>query len=131
MDFAPDARTRELAERLERFMAERVLPAEPVFAEQAERLARSDDPWQTPPVLDQLKDEARDRGLWNLFLPGERGAGLTKLQYAPLAEITGRSPFLAPEALNCSAPDTGNMELLAEFGTPEQQRRWLRPAAGR
>ena len=72
--------------------------------------------------------EARERGLWNLFLPDrEHGAGLTNLQYAPLAEITGRSPHLAPAALNCAAPDTGNMEVLAEFGTPEQQERWLTP----
>lgn len=76
----------------------------------------------------ELKAEARKRGLWNLFLPDPRhGAGLTNLQYAPLAELTGRSPHLAPEALNCAAPDTGNMELLAEFGSPGQQERWLRP----
>ena len=80
------------------------------------------------PVIEELKEEARGRGLWNLFLAHTReGAGLTNLQYAPLAEITGRSPALAPEALNCAAPDTGNMEVLAEFGTAEQQERWLRP----
>ena len=76
----------------------------------------------------ELQAEARRRGLWNLFLPDpEHGAGLTNLQYAPLAEITGRSPHLAPEAINCAAPDTGNMELLHMFGTPEQQKRWLEP----
>jgi acyl-CoA dehydrogenase len=76
-----------------------------------------------------LKAQARERGLWNLFLPPihERGAGLTNLQYAPLAEITGHNPWMAPEALNCSAPDTGNMELLSLFGTPEQKARWLDP----
>jgi acyl-CoA dehydrogenase len=86
------------------------------------------NPHADPPVLDELKAEARRRGLWNLFLPDERwGAGLSVLEYAPLAEISGRSPHLAPEALNCSAPDTGNMEILAMFGTPEQQERWLVP----
>ena len=84
--------------------------------------------WQRPAVIDELKAEARRQGLWNLFLPRHpSGAGLTNLQYAPLAEITGRSPALAPEALNCAAPDTGNMEVLAEFGTAEQQERWLEP----
>jgi acyl-CoA dehydrogenase len=84
--------------------------------------------WTTPPIMEELKTEARRRGLWNLFLPhSPLGAGLTNLQYAPLAEITGRSAHLAPEALNCSAPDTGNMEVLAMFGTPEQQERWLKP----
>ena len=83
--------------------------------------------WTQVPVLAELQAEARARGLWNLFLPGEHGAGLTNLQYAPLAEITGRSLGLAPAALNCSAPDTGNMEVLATFGTAEQQKRWLQP----
>lgn len=127
MDFAPDARTTELAERLEEFLAERVLPAEPVLEEQVEAARTAGDPWHRPPVVEELKAEARSRGLWNLFLPGEHGAGLTNAQYAPLAEITGRSPFLAPEAVNCAAPDTGNMEVLTDFGTPEQQERWLRP----
>ncbi|MFJ6216059.1 acyl-CoA dehydrogenase family protein [Streptomyces sp. NPDC092296] len=125
MDFGYDGRTEELRGRLLDFMAEAVLPAEPVFAAQ---VAAAGDPWARPPVMAELKAEARRRGLWNLFLPGtEHGAGLTNLQYAPLAEITGRSPHLAPEALNCAAPDTGNMEVLAEFGTPEQQDRWLKP----
>jgi len=78
-------------------------------------------------VLGELRAQARSRGLWNLFLPGEHGAGLTNLQYAPLAEVTGRSLLLAPAALNCAAPDTGNMEVLATFGSPEQQKRWLTP----
>ncbi|MEU2614575.1 acyl-CoA dehydrogenase family protein [Micromonospora sp. NPDC007271] len=125
MDFAYDARTVELRERLTAFLTERVYPAEPVHAEQ---VAAAGDPWARPPVLDELKAEARARGLWNLFLPDPRyGAGLTNLQYAPLAELTGRSPHLAPEALNCAAPDTGNMELLAEFGSPAQRDRWLTP----
>src|SRR5581483_9145361 len=94
-----------------------------------EQVHTAENRWATPPVIDELKLEARERGLWNLFLPRthEHGAGLTNLQYAPLAEITGRSVWLAPEALNCSAPDTGNMELLSLFGTEEQKRRWLLP----
>ncbi|MGN6175375.1 MAG: acyl-CoA dehydrogenase family protein [Streptosporangiaceae bacterium] len=128
MDFAYDDRTQEWRERLLAFMAEHIFPAEPVFAEQAQAVARSGDPWRRPPVIEELKAEARRRGLWNLFLAGHpEGAGLTNLQYAPLAEITGHSPALAPEALNCAAPDTGNMELLAEFGTEQQRADWLRP----
>jgi acyl-CoA dehydrogenase len=116
MDFAFDARTEQLRAELLDFMVSHVHPAEPVFAEQ---LAALDNrwAWSTVPVLGELRERARSRGLWNLFLPGEHGAGLTNLQYAPLAEITGRSPELAPAALNCSAPDTGNMEVLAHFGT--------------
>ncbi|MCW3841290.1 acyl-CoA dehydrogenase family protein [Micromonospora yasonensis] len=125
MDFAYDARTVELRERLEAFLTECVHPAEAIHAEQ---VAAAGDPWARPPVLDELKAEARARSLWNLFLPDPRyGAGLTNLQYAPLAELTGRSPHLAPEALNCAAPDTGNMELLAEFGSAAQRDRWLEP----
>jgi acyl-CoA dehydrogenase len=128
VDFAYDDRTQEWRERLLAFMAEHVFPAEPVFAEQTAEAARSGFPWQRPPIVAELKAEARRRGLWNLFLAGHpEGAGLTNLQYAPLAEITGHSPALAPEALNCAAPDTGNMELLAEFGTDEQRAHWLRP----
>ncbi|MEU4114829.1 acyl-CoA dehydrogenase family protein [Kitasatospora sp. NPDC028055] len=125
MDFAYDARTNELREQLLAFMAEHVHPAEPVLAQQ---LADPDrEPWSVPPVVADLQTQARKQGLWNLFIPGEHGAGLTNLQYAPLAEITGRSIQLAPPALNCAAPDTGNMELLAQFGSAEQQERWLRP----
>ena len=128
MDFAYDGRTQEWRERLLAFMADHVFPAEPVFAEQTAAAARSGFPWQRPPVVAELKAEARQRGLWNLFLASHpEGAGLTNLQYAPLAEITGHSPALAPEALNCAAPDTGNMELLAEFGTEQQRAQWLRP----
>jgi acyl-CoA dehydrogenase len=118
MDFAFDARTEEYRKKLHAFMDEYVYPAEADYHA---------DGWGPPPVLEQLKAEAKARGLWNLFLPGEHGAGLTNLQYAPLAEITGRSPAIAPPALNCAAPDTGNMEVLSEFGTPEQQARWLTP----
>ncbi len=123
MDFEFDQRTRELRGRLLEFMDEYVYPAEPVHAEQLAAAV----PFTQPPVLEELKAEAQRRGLWNLFLPGEFGAGLTNLQYAPLAEISGRSPNLAPEAMNCSAPDTANMEVLAMFGTPAQQEEWLSP----
>jgi acyl-CoA dehydrogenase len=125
MDFAFDQRTQELCASLLSFMDEHVYPAEPVYARQ---LAELDDrwAWDSVPVLAELRAQARQRGLWNLFLPGEHGAGLTNLQYAPLAEITGRSG-LAPVALNCSAPDTGNMEVLAQFGDEAQRKTWLEP----
>jgi acyl-CoA dehydrogenase len=124
VDFDETPRVKELKSKLLDFMDSHVYPAEPVFREQVEK---GGDPHQSPPVMEELKQEARRRNLWNLFLPDERwGAGLTNLEYAPLAEITGRS-FIAPEALNCAAPDTGNMEILAQFGTPEQQERWLVP----
>lgn len=124
MDFAFDERTEELRRELNAFMDECVYPAE---AKLAEWLATTDDPYGHPPIIEELKKEARKRGLWNLFLPGEHGAGLTNLQYAPLAEIMGRSGRLAPEATNCSAPDTGNMEVLAMFGTEKQKEQWLKP----
>jgi acyl-CoA dehydrogenase len=123
VDFSTDPRTEELATTLTAFLAERVYPAEPVLAEQT-----AGGGWEHPPIVEELKAEARRRGLWNLFLPdAEYGAGLTNLQYAPLAELSGRSPALAPEAMNCSAPDTGNMEILDMFGTPEQKQTWLEP----
>ncbi|MGW5570914.1 acyl-CoA dehydrogenase family protein [Nocardia thailandica] len=126
MDFAYDARTEELRAELLDFMDGHVYPAEPVFHEQLRGL---ENPWawDSAPVMTELRAEARRRGLWNLFLPGEHGAGLTNLQYAPLAEITGRSAQLAPAALNCAAPDTGNMEVLALFGDDAQKKQWLEP----
>jgi acyl-CoA dehydrogenase len=124
MDFALSDRTKDLQEQLTAFVAERVEPATPVYHEQ---LAAAGDPHAQPPVMEELKAEARRRGLWNLFHPDpEYGAGLTNLEYAPLAEISGRT-HLVPEAINCAAPDTGNMEVLTQFGTPEQKDRWLRP----
>ena len=127
MEFAFDARTEELRGQLQAFLDDQLMPAEPIFEEQAAKLASEGRGWERPPIMDDLKAKARRRGLWNLFLAGHpEGAGLSNLQYAPLAELTGRS-FLAPEALNCAAPDTGNMEVLAEFGTDEQKARWLRP----
>jgi acyl-CoA dehydrogenase len=126
MDFLFDAKTEELRAGLLEFMDSHVYPAEPVFHEQ---LGQLEDrwAWDSAPVLAELRAEARRRGLWNLFLPGGHGAGLTNLQYAPLAEITGRSGHLAPPALNCSAPDTGNMEVLAQFGSEAQRKEWLQP----
>jgi acyl-CoA dehydrogenase len=125
VDFGFTEKMEQWRDRLVAFMEERVLPAEEVYAAQ---MREAGDPHGDPPILEELKAEARSRGLWNLFLPDDRwGAGLSVLEYAPLAEITGWSPHLAPEALNCSAPDTGNMEILAMFGTPEQQERWLAP----
>lgn len=124
MHFAHDEQTERLRTELLSFMDSHVYPAEAVLAAQAEA---APDSWDPPPVVTELQREARGRGLWNLFLPVDSGGKLTNLQYAPLAEITGRSPLLAPAALNCAAPDTGNMELLARFGTEQQHDRWLRP----
>ena len=126
MEFAYDAKTNDMVAELTAFMDSHVYPAEKTFHEQ---LAALDDrwAWDSVPVLTELRAEARSRGLWNLFLPGSKGAGLTNLQYAPLAEITGRSIQLAPAVFNCAAPDTGNMEVLNEFGTEAQQRQWLEP----
>lgn len=121
MDFAYDATTQALQEQAYEFLREYVLPAEPIYKAQREEIG----PWDTPPVIEELKIEARRRGLWNLFLPGERGAGLNNLQYAPIAEISGRSPWIMPEAMNCSAPDTGNMEIFHHFATDEVRERWL------
>ena len=128
MDFAHSERSLALQEQLKAFMAEHVHPAEPVYAAQRREAAERGEPNVLPPVVEDLKAIARGQGLWNLFLPdAEHGAGLTNVDYAPLAEISGRSPELAPEAMNCAAPDTGNMEVLHMFGTPEQQERWLHP----
>jgi acyl-CoA dehydrogenase len=117
-------RCKDFQERVQAFLDERVIPAEELYEQQ---LADAGDPHAQPAVMEELKEEARSRGLWNLFHPDPRwGAGLTNAEYAPLAEIMGRS-VIASEACNCSAPDTGNMEVLSLFGTDEQQDRWLRP----
>ena len=118
-------RGQEYRDKLLSFMDERIYPAEPVYREQ---MAASGDPHHQPQILEDLKTEARERGLWNLFHPDpEWGPGLTNLEYAHLAEITGRSLEIAPEAINCNAPDTGNMEVLSLFGTDEHKEKWLRP----
>jgi acyl-CoA dehydrogenase len=123
MNFSFDGTTLALRDELLGFMDDHIYPAEPVLAEQL----ATQNPWATAPIVEQLKIRARDAGLWNLFLPGEHGAGLTNLQYAPLAEIMGRSPHLAPEATNCAAPDTGNIEVLTMFATDTQKKEWLHP----
>ncbi len=125
MHFEHNARTRELLARLQAFMDVRVYPAEPVYHEQMQSFAAQR--WRIPPILEALKEQARAAGLWNLFLPeSPRGPGLTNLEYAPLCEVMGRVEF-APEVFNCSAPDTGNMELLGRYGSEEQKRQWLEP----
>ena len=124
MDFSHSPRVLELQEQLWDFMHTAVFPAEPRYWAEFDATTV---PHRISPVVEELKAEARRRGLWNLFLPDlEWGAGLTNLEYAPLAEITGHS-LIAPEAINCSAPDTGNMEVLVLFGTNEQKERWLKP----
>ncbi len=123
MDFDYSPKVQELKARVEAFMAEHIYPNEAaILAQIAEG-----DRWQPPALMETLKQHARDAGLWNLFLPeSEHGAGLTNLEYAPLCEVMGRSPF-APEVFNCSAPDTGNMEVLVRYGTADHKRRWLAP----
>jgi acyl-CoA dehydrogenase len=127
VDFAFSDRALEFQERLRAFMEERVYPAEAIWRQQVHDAAAAGRPHLHAPVVEDLKQEARRRGLWNLFLPhAEEGAGLSNLDYAPLAETMGRTK-IASEACNCSAPDTGNMEVLYQFGSPQQKERWLRP----
>src|SRR5579864_5107954 len=122
MHFEYSAKTKDLEKRLTAFMDEHIYPNEHRFHEEVER-----NRWQPTRVIEELKPKARAAGLWNLFLPeSERGAGLTNLEYAPLCEVMGRS-HMAPEVFNCSAPDTGNMEVIERYGTPEQKERWLKP----
>jgi len=122
MRFELSEKTKDLQQRLTAFMEEHIYPNEQRFFDEIER-----ERWSPTQIIEELKPKARAAGLWNLFLPhDERGAGLTNLEYAPLCEIMGRSA-MAPEVFNCSAPDTGNMEVLARYGTPEQQERWLKP----
>jgi acyl-CoA dehydrogenase len=122
MEFEYSAKVNDLRARVTAFMQEHIYPNEQLFYEQI-----AEDRWRPAPIIEQLKPKARNAGLWNLFLPeSEHGAGLSNLEYAPLCEIMGRSP-MAPEVFNCSAPDTGNMEVLARYGSREQQERWLKP----
>jgi acyl-CoA dehydrogenase len=125
MDFDHSAKVRELMQRLEAFMQAHVYPAEQAYFDHVEQAA---DRWTIPPLMEELKAKAQAEGLWNLFLAEfeDFGYGLSNLEYAPLAEIMGRS-LIGAEVFNCNAPDTGNMEVLARFGTPEQQERWLKP----
>jgi acyl-CoA dehydrogenase len=125
VDFEPSTKAQDYLQRLSEFMDSDVYPAEAVYEQQLAEQVRAGRGHELPEVVQQLKARARELGLWNLFLPDESGLSVT--EYAPLAEMTGRSPHLAPEALNCSAPDTGNMEVLHMFGTSEQKHRWLEP----
>ncbi|MBP7329980.1 MAG: acyl-CoA dehydrogenase family protein, partial [Alicycliphilus sp.] len=127
MDFSYSPKVVDLQQRLTAFMDEHIYPAEAVYHAEVEANRRAGNAWQPTRVMEDLKAKARAAGLWNLFLPeSQYGAGLTNLEYAPLCEIMGRS-HVAPEAFNCSAPDTGNMETLVRYATPEQQQRWLLP----
>jgi acyl-CoA dehydrogenase len=124
MEFEFSKKTKMYQEQLVDFMGKHVYPNEQTFVDQ---MAAQSNRWQVPPIMEELKARARERGLWNLFLPeSELGAGLTNLEYAPLCEIMGRSP-IAPEVFNCAAPDTGNMEVLVRYGTAEQKKQWLEP----
>jgi acyl-CoA dehydrogenase len=123
MDFAPSDKAKDYLDRLQAFMDERVFPAEVEYERYRAEKGREDH--TLPPVVEELKTEARSRGLWNLFLPDV--SGLTNVEYAPLAELTGWASHIAPEAINCDAPNTGNMEVLHMFGTPEQKSQWLQP----
>jgi acyl-CoA dehydrogenase len=127
MDFAFSPRTQDLQARLREFMDQHVYPIEGRWEAELEENTKAGKRWTPLRVIEDLKPKARDAGLWNLFLPdSERGAGLSNQEYAPLAEIMGSVPW-APEIFNCSAPDTGNMEVLVRYGTPEHQQRWLEP----
>jgi len=127
MDFEHSPKVQDLQARVGAFMAEHVYPGEPHFANEMNAFRAAGNPWQEPQVMEDLKRKAKTAGLWNLFLPeSPLGAGLTNLEYAPLAEIMGRSAIGA-EPFNCSAPDTGNMETIVRYGTPAQQEQWLKP----
>lgn len=124
MDFQHSAKAQDYINRVKKFIKEEI---EPVEADYLRELHSLDNKWVHLPIVEELKNKAKEQGLWNLFLPNEEmGAGLTTLEYAPLAELTGRS-FLAPEVFNCNAPDSGNMEVLEMYGSPEQQEKWLKP----
>jgi acyl-CoA dehydrogenase len=128
VEFAHSSRSQALQDEVQAFLEEHVYPAEHVFEEQAAANRAAGAPFRTPEIMRGLKQEARRRGLWNLFLPDDTdGAGLSVLDYAPIAELSGRSAAIAPEAMNCAAPDTGNMELLAMFATDVQRTQWLEP----
>jgi acyl-CoA dehydrogenase len=127
MNFQHSERAAALRQQIDQFMDRFVFPVEHLYREQVHGSGDPGTRYRTPPVLQQLKAQAREQGLWNLFLPGSHGAGLSNLEYAPLAESMGRVLW-ASEVFNCSAPDTGNMEVLAQYGTPpEQQKQWLEP----
>ena len=126
MNFNYSEKVIALQHQMEAFFAEHIMPNEKRFQDDIEANTKAGKRWTPVQLLDELKPKAQAAGLWNLFMPGKHGAGLTNLEYAPLAEITGRVHW-APEVFNCSAPDTGNMEVLTQYGTPEQQAEWLAP----
>lgn len=126
MDFSYSAKSIELQQRMEAFFAEHIMPNEHRYQQDIEANTRAGKRWTPTAIIEELKPKARAAGLWNLFMPGQLGANLTNLEYAPLAEITGRVPW-SPEVFNCSAPDTGNMEVFAQYGTPQQKAQWLTP----
>ena len=127
MDFAYSPKTKDLQAKVSAFMNEHVVPAEAAYHAEVAANRAAGDPWKPTRAVEGLKEKARKQGLWNLFLPeSELGAGLTNLEYAPLCEIMGRSE-IGPESFNCSAPDTGSMEVLVRYGTPEQKKQWLQP----
>ena len=127
MHFDHSEKTKDLIRRVEDFMSAHIFDGYETYKKQHAEFRAQGDAWKVPPVIDELKDKAKDAGLWNLFLPdAEFGAGLTNLEYAPIAEITGKC-HIAPEVFNCAAPDTGNMETIFKYGTPEQKEAWLMP----
>ncbi|MCE2724160.1 MAG: acyl-CoA dehydrogenase family protein [Burkholderiales bacterium] len=126
MDFSYSAKSMELQQRMEAFFAEHIMPNEHRYQQDIEANTRAGKRWTPTAIIEELKPKAQAAGLWNLFMPGKLGADLTNLEYAPLAEITGRVPW-SPEVFNCSAPDTGNMEVFAQYGTPQQKAQWLTP----
>ncbi|MBV1920982.1 MAG: acyl-CoA dehydrogenase family protein, partial [Pseudomonadales bacterium] len=127
MNFSHSSKTLELMSRVQKFMDEEVTPNEALYFEQLGRGEEDWTKWKVPPIAEELKAKAKEAGLWNLFLPNEEyGAGLTNLEYAPLAEIMGHS-IIASETFNCNAPDTGNMEVLEKYGTEAQKKEWLLP----
>jgi acyl-CoA dehydrogenase len=125
MDFEISAQAQDYVARTKAFMDDNVYPNEQLYHQQREELRAAGQPNTSPPIMDELKQRARDAGLWNLFLP--HLSGLSNVDYAPVAELTGRSPVMGPESMNCLSPDSGNMELLHLFGTDEQQKQWLEP----
>ncbi|NRQ48775.1 acyl-CoA dehydrogenase family protein [Aeromicrobium stalagmiti] len=126
MHFDFDDKTKDLLATITAFMDAEIYPAEPILRQQVEESVALDR-WSFPPIVQEIRAKAKAQGLWNFFDPSEHGAGLTNLQYAPIAELTGRSIQMAPAAFNCAAPDTGNMEVLGMFGTDEQKKKWLEP----
>src|SRR5215217_7799973 len=133
MQFSYSDKVIDLQKRVTAFMDEHVYPAEEAFEAEMDAARKSGNPWVPTRTVEALKEKARAAGLWNLFLPeSDYGAGLTNVEYAPLCEIMGRAAPFGPEVFNCSAPDTGNMEVLVRYGTPEQRKHWLEPLlAGR